>query len=123
MSIITILLALPLLGALLIGISAKRPDMAKYIALLASGLVLLGAVYMLGQFDPSVSGYQFEQISPWFPAFCVSFAVGLDSLSLPLFMLTALLCFLVVIYSWNITERAPFYFALLLLLETGVLVI
>lgn len=121
MSIITILLALPLLGVLLIGISARRPGVAKYIALAAAGLVLAGSVYMLGQFDPAVSDYQFEQITPWFPTFCVSFAVGLDSLSLPLFLLTALLGFLVVVYSWNITERAPFYFGLLLLLETGVL--
>lgn len=121
MSIITILLVLPLLGAILMLALEKRPELAKWLALAVSGAVLAGSLVLLGQYDINMSGYQLVQDSPWFPAFGVSFTVGLDSLSLPLFMLTALLCFLVVIYSWNITERAPFYFGLLLLLECGVL--
>ncbi len=121
MSIITVLLALPLLGVALIWLSQAKPQAAKYIALVVSGLVFAGSLYVWSLFDPGELGYQFEQVTEWFPAFSVSFAVGLDSLSLPLFLLTALLGFLVVIYSWNITERAPFYFGLLLLLETGVL--
>lgn len=121
MSIITVLLALPLLGALLILALHKQPAVAKYIALAASLAVLIGSGFVLAGFDPSVADFQFAQISEWFPAFGVSFAVGLDSLSLPLFLLTALLGFLVVVYSWNITERAAFYFGLLLVLETGVL--
>lgn len=121
MSIITILLAIPLMGALLILALSRLPYLAKHIAAAASLLVLLGAVYIVGLFDMSAADYQFVQINEWFPAFGVSFAVGLDSLSLPLFALTALLGFLVVIYSWSVTERAPFYFGLLLVLETGVL--
>ncbi len=121
MSIITILLVLPLLGALLMLFLAKQPQLAKYVALLCSGAVLLGSLVMLAGYDLSTTDYQFWQDTEWFPAFGVSFTVGLDSLSLPLFMLTTLLCFLVVLYSWDVTERAPFYYGLLLLLETGVL--
>ena len=61
------------------------------------------------------------QTNQWFPAFGVSYALGLDGLSLPLFLLTTLLVFLVVIFSWHQEERAPLYFALLMILETGVL--
>lgn len=100
---------------------AKQPQLAKYVALLCSGAVLLGSLVMLAGYDLSTTDYQFWQDTEWFPAFGVSFTVGLDSLSLPLFMLTTLLCFLVVLYSWDVTERAPFYYGLLLLLETGVL--
>lgn len=121
MSIITILLALPLAGALLLFFLGKQPQLAKYVALVCTGAALLGSLFMLAGFDPTLGDYQFVQDSVWFPAFGVSFAVGLDSLSLPLFMLTTLLCFLVALYSWDVTERAPFYFGLLLLLETGVL--
>ncbi len=121
MSIITILLVLPLLGALLMLFLNKQPQLAKYVALLCSGAVLLGSLVLLAGYDLTASDYQFWQSSEWFPAFGVSFTVGLDSLSLPLFMLTTLLCFLVVVYSWDVTERAPFYYGLLLLLETGVL--
>ncbi len=100
---------------------AKQPQLAKYVALLCSGAVLLGSLVMLAGYDLATTDYQFWQDTEWFPAFGVSFTVGLDSLSLPLFMLTTLLCFLVVLYSWDVTERAPFYYGLLLLLETGVL--
>jgi NADH-quinone oxidoreductase subunit M len=121
LSIITILLALPLLGAALIAALQRSPQFAKFIALGASLLVFIGSVVMLTQYDPSVADFQFAQVSEWFPAFGVSYSVGLDSLSLPLFMLTTLLSLLVIVYSWNVTERAPFYFGLLLVLETGVM--
>ena len=121
MSLITVLLAIPLLGALLILALNRMPYLAKHIAAAASLLVLLGVAYLIGVFDVTQADYQFAQVTEWFPAFGVSFAVGLDSLSLPLFALTALLGFLVIMYSWDVTERAPFYFSLLLLVETGVL--
>ena len=45
----------------------------------------------------------------------------MDGLSLPLFILTTLLTTLVVIFSWDVEKRAPLYFGLLMILETGVL--
>lgn len=119
-SLVTILLALPLVGALLIWALRKMPYLAKHIAAATTLLVLLGAVYIVQAFHTDGS-YQFLQVTEWFPALGVNFAVGLDSLSLPLFALTALLGFLVVIFSWDVVERAPFYFGLLLVVETGVM--
>ncbi len=121
MSIITILLALPLVGALLLLLLRSQPQLSKYVAIICTGAVFIGSLVMLSGYEAAADGYQFLQETKWFPAFGVSFAVGLDSLSLPLFMLTTLLCFLVVVYSWDVTERAPFYYGLLLVLETGVL--
>lgn len=119
-SLITILLAIPLIGALLIWALQKMPYLAKHIAAATSLLVLLGTVYLIGLYNTDGS-YQFVQSVGWFPALGVNFAVGLDSLSLPLFALTALLGFLVVIFSWDVTERASLYFGLLLLVEMGVM--
>lgn len=121
MSIIAVLLALPLIGALLILLLNKKPGTARYIAVAASFATFAGSLVLLADYDKAAEGFQFVQFSEWFPAFGVTFALGLDSLSLPLFMLTTLLCFLVMVYSWNIVERAPFYFGLLLVLETGVM--
>lgn len=119
-SLVTILLALPLAGALIIWALRKMPYLAKHVAAAVSLLVLLGTAYIVQAFYLDQS-YQFCQVTEWFPALGVSFAVGLDSLSLPLFALTALLGFLVIIFSWDVTERAPLYFGLLLLVETGVM--
>ena len=61
---------------------AKQPQLAKYVALLCSGAVLLGSLVMLAGYDLSTTDYQFWQDTEWFPAFGVSFTVGLDSLAM-----------------------------------------
>lgn len=117
---LTVVLALPLIGALCIFALHNKPYLAKHIAAATSLFVLLGAAYIVGLYNCDAS-YQFVNIISWFPALGVNFALGLDSLSLPLFALTALLGFLVVIFSWDVTERASLYFGLLLLVEMGVM--
>ena len=58
---------------------------------------------------------------PWIERFDIHFALGVDGLSLALVILTALISFLAVIASWNIESNLRGYFALILLLETGVI--
>jgi NADH-quinone oxidoreductase subunit M len=47
--------------------------------------------------------------------------MGVDGLSMPLIFLTVLLCPICILASWNINDRVKGYFALFLLLETGML--
>ncbi|MDB5306154.1 MAG: ndhD1 [Gemmataceae bacterium] len=58
---------------------------------------------------------------PWIDRFDVDFALGVDGISLPLAVLTALVTFLAVVASWKIDRSVRGYLALVLLLETGVL--
>jgi NADH-quinone oxidoreductase subunit M len=58
---------------------------------------------------------------PWIALFNVQFALGVDGISLPLVVLTAIVTFLAVVASWRIQESVRGYLALLLLLETGVI--
>src|SRR5436190_905177 len=58
----------------------------------------------------------------WIPQWGIQYAVGIDGISLMMVLLTTLLMPLCVIGSWNyITKREPAYYALLLVLTTGVL--
>lgn len=57
----------------------------------------------------------------WISQFGVQYALGVDGLSLPLVVLTALVTLLAVIASWKIEDGVRGYLALLLLLETGVI--
>ncbi len=71
------------------------------------------AAAMLGETDVS-----------WMPALDVRFHVGVDSISMPLIVLTALLVFLCCVYSLRITPqvgRMRSLIALLLVIETGVI--
>jgi len=57
----------------------------------------------------------------WIPTLGSSYHLGIDGLSLPLVLLTALLTFLALLYAWK-QERYPReYFALYLVMETGLI--
>ncbi|HEV2825262.1 MAG TPA: proton-conducting transporter membrane subunit, partial [Actinomycetota bacterium] len=55
------------------------------------------------------------------PAFGVSYRVGVDGVSLPLVLLTAVLTPLAIAGSWRTADRPRSYLALLLVLETAML--
>lgn len=62
---------------------------------------------------------QFVEKFSWIPQFGISYHVGIDGLSYPLILLTALLSVLSIIGSFQIETRVKEYFFWFLLLETG----
>ena len=55
----------------------------------------------------------------WIPSFNIHYYLGVDGLSLPMVLLTALLSFLGVFVSWKTEKAIKGYFALFLLLDAG----
>ncbi|HOJ59935.1 MAG TPA: NADH-quinone oxidoreductase subunit M [bacterium] len=111
----------PLIGAFIILCSpARAKEFIKQTALLFTIPSLICAVQMLLQYDPHAS-YQFVAKVPWIQTFHIYYYVGADGLSVPMLFLTALLCPLCILASWDIDDRAKGYFALFLILETGML--
>jgi NADH-quinone oxidoreductase subunit M len=113
------LLAVPLLGA---GVVMVRP--ASQARGLALGVALVEFVLSAGlwwAFEPSAA-MQFVVSRPWIPGWGVTYQLGVDGISLFLVLLTTLTMPLAVLGSWNyITERLRPYYALLLVLTTGML--
>lgn len=56
---------------------------------------------------------------PWIRQFNIEYYLGIDGISLPLIVLTTILCFLAMIASWKIEKFVKGYLMLFLLLETG----
>ena len=117
--IVSITLFLPLLGALLILVLRRPPTRVVHaIGITTSGLTLVGAVLMWLR-GVNDSGFaQVEQID-WMPSIGAAYRVGVDGISLPLVLLSALLFFITFIYSAKLRERAPAFVVLMLLLETA----
>jgi NADH-quinone oxidoreductase subunit M len=82
---------------------------------------LLYAVRLLALFDPDAPGYQFMERASWIPPFGIEYFVGIDGLSVTMVLLTALLCFLCMFASFGITTGVKGYFALFLMLDTGMM--
>src|SRR5439155_524224 len=66
-------------------------------------------------------GFQFVHRASWIPAFNIDYFVGVDGISITMIVLTALLCFICMIASFGIDKGVKGYYALFLLLETGML--
>lgn len=115
---------LPLLGALAIFLnwqsgSAAQDNNARWVALWAS-LGTFGLTLVLwGNYNPTTSTFQFEDRFQWIPLLNVSYHVGLDGISLPLVMLSALLIPICILASWtSIKTRVSEYMIVFLILET-----
>jgi NADH-quinone oxidoreductase subunit M len=119
--LLSVTLFLPLLGA---GLLAAWKDMpargAHAVGLIASGLTLLGSMLVWARGTPANGFGQVEEVA-WIPSLGAAYRVGVDGISLPLFLLTAILFFVSLVFSLRVSERARSYVALFLLLETACL--
>ncbi len=118
---LTLITFLPLLGAIVTALMPK--DNLRAIRLTAAGfafVALVLSVIVWVQYDTNAAGLQFVEKVPWIPSLGITYFMGVDGLNLPMVVLTTLLTFLAILASWHITLRTKFYFALLLLLEMGI---
>ena len=118
---LTLLVAIPLAGAVLTLFLPKTQESAiKAVAAVASFIPVLLVVAMWAQYNPS-AGMQFVEKYQWIPSFNVQYYLGVDGMSFPLGVLTAIVSFLAVIASFSIHNRIKEYMVLILLLEVGML--
>jgi NADH-quinone oxidoreductase subunit M len=119
--IVSITIFLPLIGALFVMTMRKAPAPVVYaIGIGISALTLAGAVLMWIRGVNETGFAQIEQFD-WMPTIGAAYRVGVDGISLPLVLLSALLFFLTFIYSAKVRERPHAYVVLMLLLETAAL--
>src|SRR5215211_4753642 len=122
-SAITIATLLPIAGALVILLVPKdREQLIRGLGIVVTGAALVVAVAIAIGFDYGASGLQDELDVNWISAIGARYHVGIDGISMPLYVLTFLLSFLCAIYTWRFVPdpgRTKVFLALMLLLETG----
>jgi NADH-quinone oxidoreductase subunit M len=132
------LLAIPVLGAALVWLTPTprrrgvTPGSDEIVASIAGGprwiallTMLVEFVVSLGlwwTFDPAVSGWQAGYDRPWIPTWGVRFTLGIDGIAMVMILLTTALMVLAVMGSWSsIRTRLHGYYALMLILTSGML--
>src|SRR5256885_12575172 len=123
-SAITIATFLPIAGALVIAFMPKENDrLIRALGIVFTGAALIVALAITIGFDyGSHDGLQFALNASWISTIGAHYHVGIDGISLPLFLLTFVLSFLCAIYTWRFVPepgRTKAFLALMLLLETG----
>ena len=128
---LTVLWALPVLGAVVIVLlPASMRSAAKYAGLAVSLAVLAVAMVLAVRFDPAGERYQFVENHPWIKSFGTGYILGVDGIALALVVLTAVLMPLLLIAGWNDADDNPrvpvrsahTYVALMLAVEGMVLI-
>lgn len=120
--LLSILLGLPLLGALLIGFmpeSSRRTIQLSAIGV--SAATFIASLLMYSGFNGNTMHFQFRESVPLVPSLGVSYSLGVDGVSIWLVLLTTLLTTLCLWFSQYVTERAKAYNILMLLLEVAML--
>lgn len=122
MNDLTLLLILPLIGAVTITVlPSEQTKLIRNLALLASLAALLQSWNLLFTFDSSSALLQFSELTTWNTRLGTSYALGVDGISLPMILLATLLCFVAIMASSGITKHVKAYYFLILLLETAML--
>jgi NADH-quinone oxidoreductase subunit M len=122
-SAITITTLLPILGALVILLVPRdRERMVRGLGILFTGAALVLSIAIAMGLDYGRNGLQYELDVNWISAIGARYHVGIDGISMPLYVLTFLLSFLCAVYTWRFVPepgRTKAFLALTLLLETG----
>ncbi|MGE2734645.1 NADH-quinone oxidoreductase subunit M [Mycolicibacterium vaccae] len=128
---LTVLWAVPMVGALLVMLlPAAARQLAKWVALAVSLVVLALAGVVTVRFDPAGEQFQFVENYRWIPSFGTGYILGVDGIALALVVLTAVLVPLLIVAGWNDAHdhvswggrSVHVYFALTLAVESMVLI-
>jgi NADH-quinone oxidoreductase subunit M len=124
--ILTLLIFIPLCGALLLLAFRRREAAARIVALCFALVEFALSVWSCqssrgGTAAGAPGGFFLFQDAPWIDRFGIRYTVGMDGISLVMVLLTAFITVIAVLVSWRgIKERIPLHFALLLAIESGI---
>lgn len=119
-SILTLILLVPLAGALLIAILPDKGKLPAWLALLTTVVTLGLTLHLPAHYDLARGGFQFEINRLWIESPRIAYHVGVDGLSLWLVVLSGILGPVGVLASWNaIKERRKVFYALFMVQQTA----
>jgi NADH-quinone oxidoreductase subunit M len=116
---LTILTAVPLIGALVVlMLGGRNKALVRWTALSFAAISLILTLVLWHSFNRAADGFQFQELHAWIPSLNVSYRVGIDGLGLLMLLLTSIVVPIGMLASWQIEERVPLYFSLVLVLQT-----
>ncbi|MGC9199619.1 MAG: complex I subunit 4 family protein [Acidobacteriaceae bacterium] len=133
--ILTLILATPLVGAILLALIPEREDTSNSVAptdskrhaigaLIVTLLTLLLTLHLPAYFNYHAAPhtFQFEENLPWISSPAIHYHLGVDGLSMWLIVLAGLLAPIGVLASWNaIRSRTRLFYSLFLLQQVAML--
>lgn len=122
--VLSLIFLLPIVAAFPTWLVGRvRNELSKWFALIISIIVMLLSIAALLMYEhPNTGSWDLIEEIPWIEAIGMNYSLGVDGLSLPLVLLSGFIFLVAILASFKeIHEREPAYYAMILLLETGVI--
>ncbi|MBS1598743.1 MAG: NADH-quinone oxidoreductase subunit M [Bacteroidetes bacterium] len=120
---LSVLLLVPTLTAIAI-LLARNANQSRWIAFAGSAIQFGLAFALLYAFSHERTNGNYEQMLfvqqyNWFPAWNISYHIGVDGIAVAMILLTAFIVIAGVLVSWNVIYRTKEFYFLLILLSAG----
>ncbi len=121
-NLLVVTIFFPLLAGLIIMLLPEdEKTLIRRLSLALSLVPLALVMVMWFKYDRVAADLQFVIQEEWFPAIGSSFHMGIDGISLPMFLLTTILTPLSILASFGIEKKVKMFMFLFLLMETAML--
>ncbi len=114
---LSILTALPVAGSLVLFALGRNKNLVRWSALAFSFAALALTLFLWFHFDSTSGALQFQERHLWVAPLGAEYHVGIDGLGLLMLLLSSIVVPIGMVASWQIQERVPLYFSLVLLLQ------
>jgi NADH-quinone oxidoreductase subunit M len=122
MPYLTLLLAIPLIGATCIAVLPTwRERLIRSVAIAHATVVLVLAWGLAVLFDPFSAELQLVEFYRWNPRLGTHYALGIDGFSYTMVLLTTFLSLIAILVSGSIRHKVKGYYLLMLVLETAIM--
>ena len=119
--ILSVMTWAPFIAALAVMFFARRnPLLVRLLSLAGASVSLIASLWIYVTYDRVTAGFQFQESLPLVPSLGISYFFGIDGMSALMCLLTSIIIFAGVFASWTVKERSQEFYALLLILVTGV---
>ncbi len=118
---LTLLVMLPLGGALLCLMHGKRPADCRGLALATSLATFIIALYLFVSYGEGSERWLLYEDVDWISAYGIRYVLAMDGIALLMVLLTAFMQIAAVLLAWRVERHIGSFFALLLLLESGLM--
>ncbi|MDQ2985909.1 MAG: NADH-quinone oxidoreductase subunit M [Armatimonadota bacterium] len=122
MSILSLVIFLPLIGAVLLALIPKQNVNAiRYVALTTTLLTFAASIQLFLSFNPKLAGFQMMEQIPWAEQWGLWYRIGVDGISIWMVILTTFISIIAVWFSFYVGHRTKEFMIWLLVLEMAMI--
>ena len=118
-NLISLTVWMPIVAGIVVLFASKNECLSRYLALFGALLGFLFSAIIFVQFNPLISGIQFEENIPWIQQLHINYHLGVDGISMPFLLLNNFITVLVILAGWRVIKKKVALYNSMFLLMTG----